>query len=153
MSTSLPKWELEIRNAGSTEACLREAIRQIKGLNDMRPHDGLGYEINDVIEVANSIKGKNGNAAAMREALEKITALLGECYNGELYEKADEAIAVADAALAAPPRNCDKYKTPEESIRMFESYIRESWKLGFINPFTEVVKWLFEPAAERKGDK
>lgn len=49
-----------------------------------------------------------GNAAAMREALVKIKALLGECYNGELYEKADEAIAVADDALSAPARNCDR---------------------------------------------
>lgn len=76
MSTSLPKWEEEIRNAGSTEACLREAIRQIKGLNDMRPHDGLGYEINDVIEVANSIKGKNGNAAAHAMTLDEAIAIV-----------------------------------------------------------------------------
>ena len=53
-------WEEAIRNAGSTEDSLREAIRQIKHLNNMRPHDSLGYEINDVIEVAESLdqKGK-----------------------------------------------------------------------------------------------
>jgi len=104
-----------------------------------------------------------GNAAAMREALEELVN--HHCRNcpddtqygcgvniGGLLGFKCSLLKQARAALSAPERNCDKYKTPEESIRMFESYIRESGKLGFINPFTEVVKWLFAPAAERKGE-
>jgi hypothetical protein len=58
-----------------------------------------------------------------------------------------------ESALSEPVRNYDRFNTPEEAIRMFESDMRESGKVGFINPFTEVVKWLFAPAAERKGEE
>ena len=106
-----------------------------------------------------------GNAAVLREALEyllKQRDILDFCHNNlgsktwedwdKVYNVLRKIIEKAMRALAKPPRNCDVYKTPEESIRMFESYIRESGKVGFINPFTEVVKWLFAPAAERKGE-
>ena len=63
-----------------------------------------------------------------------------------------EAKTAIQKALSEPVRNCDRFNTPEEAIRMFESDMRESGKVGFINPFTEVVKWLFAPAAERKGE-
>ena len=95
----------------------------------------------------------NGNSAAMREAIENSNELLEELAAiGEWSESAREQIAENNTALSAPPRNCDQYNTSEESIRMFESYIRESGKVGFINPFTEVVKWLFAPATEQKGE-
>lgn len=87
------------------------------------------------------------DAAAMREALVKIRE---KCviYNNDLAEEID---ALCGNALSAPARNCDVYKTPEDCMRAFESYVREHGKLGFINPFTEVVKWLLAPAAEQKG--
>ena len=92
-----------------------------------------------------------GNAAAMREALLRCEAIscLPEIREQQCVRDMRNIIT---AALSAPPKNCDLYNTPEESIRMFETYIRESGKVGFINPFTEVVKWLFAPSAERKGE-
>ena len=56
--------------ANSNEA-IREALVKIKDINDRRPHDAAGYEINDII----------------------------------------------DAALAAPPRNCDVGTAEEQYDR------------------------------------
>lgn len=94
-----------------------------------------------------------GNAAAMREALGTVLRYLQWLYaqgctrRDRLSDEIDRVVS----ALSAPPRNCDVCKTPEDCMRAFESYVREHGKLGFINPFTEVVKWLLAPA-ERKGE-
>lgn len=101
-----------------------------------------------------------GNSAALREALSQTHQWLIRLFEGgnddsdidHIMSHLQHCRNVCASALSAPPRNCDVYKTPEESIRMFESYIRESGKVGFINPFTEVVKWLFAPATEKKGE-
>ena len=90
------------------------------------------------------------NMAAMREALEKIVELTAPCEGVTSIELQVQAEALT--ALSKPPRNCDRFNTPEEAIRMFESDMRESGKVGFINPFTEVVKWLFAPVEEHKGE-
>lgn len=36
----------------NNSAKLREALRAVKDINDGRPHDAHGYEINDIIEEA-----------------------------------------------------------------------------------------------------
>lgn len=40
-------------------AALREALLSIKELNDRRPHDAAGYEINDIIEEALAAPARN----------------------------------------------------------------------------------------------
>ena len=60
-------------------------------------------------------------------------------------------IKSAKEALAAPPRNCDKYANHNDAMKAFEAFVREQGKLGFINPYTEAFKWLFAPATEQEG--
>lgn len=71
-----------------------------------------------------------GNAAALREALElcvremcaycraeaAMTMPGKECFYG------CEALRVAKSALAAPPRNCDRYRTEKEAEAAFDRF-------------------------------
>ena len=89
-----------------------------------------------------------GNAEKMREALKAIIDTIDEWRaNGEMMEhwQYSELFDIADTALSAPPRNCDRY-TIAEALR----------KYGFptkSNPWGEkewidFCEWLF---AEAKG--
>lgn len=69
-----------------------------------------------------------GNAAKMREALEKIRSNLTMTYQSEEEERnlIVEAFNIAGEALAAPPRNCD-VGTAEEQFKRFLAFChRES---------------------------
>ena len=107
---------------------------------------------------------KQGNAAAMSEALEEIdknTDLLdiAEDIAPKLHPShsfvAVQIRKIVRAALSAPPRNFDRFKTKEEAEIEFmmsdglpqdnaDSKMR-AWMCRFID-------WLFAPAAERKGE-
>jgi hypothetical protein len=92
-----------------------------------------------------------GNAAKMREALEDSNGLLEELSRiGEWYESANGQIKENNYALSAPARNCDRFENYEDALSEFENQIRIEGRLGFINPFTEVVNWLL---AEAKGER
>lgn len=86
-----------------------------------------------------------GNAAALREALEKIRHEYGwgliscrTCVSSEadvervsdLFEKQ------IDAALAAPPRNCDRFATAEEAYSAWMQAVE----------MDAICDWLFAPA-------
>ena len=110
-----------------------------------------------------------GNAAKMREALEfcvkgmcgfcrmdaEARGMTTECVNG------CEALRKAKAALAAPPRNCDKYATADEALKAQEQMFNDSnfangeCKLGCPecdNPRVGCkIAWLFAPATEQEG--
>ena len=65
-----------------------------------------------------------GNAAAMREALNAIKDTLDEWRtNGEMMEhwQYSELFGIANAALSAPPRNCD-VGTAEEQAERFDEF-------------------------------
>lgn len=78
-----------------------------------------------------------GNAAAMREALEEI---LDET-NRSVY-CIDHIRCLAESALAAPPRNCDRFYSFEEAQKRF---LRET---GSLIVAEDILDWLF---AEAKG--
>lgn len=93
-----------------------------------------------------------GNAAKMCEALKKADAALRLIHKpawfldfGEniVVEEADNAIK---AALSAPPRNCDLYKTLDDARNtFFADYVpNETWSSA-----TAFAIWLF---AEAKGE-
>ena len=65
----------------------------------------------------------SGNAAKLREALEKIRSNLTMTYQSEEEERdlIVEAFNIAGEALAEPPRNCD-VGTPDEQSARYESY-------------------------------
>lgn len=63
------------------------------------------------------------NVKAMREALENSNGLLEELATiGEWGESAREQIAENNAALSAPPRNCDVGTAEEQAERLFRRY-------------------------------
>lgn len=88
-----------------------------------------------------------GNAAAMREALEKCRALAetiwqskgGEDVSAEIAELKD----LISTALAKPPRNCDRY-SHDEALSVWAAE-KENGKNGCFD------EWLFAPATEQEG--
>lgn len=64
-----------------------------------------------------------GNAAAMREALMRIKHLFRDI---NLCEDTigNEAFAIADAALTAPPRNCDRFDTATQARHAFNEWLK-----------------------------
>lgn len=86
------------------------------------------------------------NAAAMREALENSNGLLEELANiGEWGESAKEQIAENNAALAAPARNCDRFRTLDD-FSMADSPIDTPLTNATREQLYKVIRWLFAPA-------
>ena len=94
-----------------------------------------------------------GNAAALREALEKIVRIAEEwdtpgihAVQATLYR----ILEAARAALAAPPRNCDRFKAADEARMAFWDTHETIWDAfknrGGTELFYEVLDWLFAPA-------
>lgn len=74
-----------------------------------------------------------GNTAKMRKALEQVK-LIAECTSGLQFadnDKLRDIAQTAEAALAAPPRNCDVYKTVEELVYAMKDFCDNRVKLGF----------------------
>ena len=86
-----------------------------------------------------------GNAAKMREALSGLLEIV--CIDCNSSYKVDckcikcPRVVAAEAALSAPPRNCDRFINAKDAIKAF---VRET---GETMAF-EFIKWLF---AEAKG--
>ena len=103
-----------------------------------------------------------GNEAKLRETLVAVKKSIDEIgassLDGDpeilmmsLTQVCARLSARIDAALDAPPRNCDRYATPNDAMKAFEAFMRQQGKLGFINPYTEAFKWLFAPATAAGG--
>ena len=94
-----------------------------------------------------------GDAAKLREALEfcvkgmcgycrmdaEARGMTTECVNG------CEALLMAKAALAAPPRNCDKVKTSWDVLKKWHE------GLDTANDIVRMLDWLLAPATEKEG--
>lgn len=64
-----------------------------------------------------------GNVTAMREALESclnFIVRIDRAFNPLMQSLLEDAVAKAKAALAAPPRNCDRFATANDAV---EAYI------------------------------
>ena len=70
----------------------------------------------------------DGNIAKMREALEAsrayFVALRAEVPNTQSQQYLTQRIADLDSALAAPPRNCDRFQTASEVSAYWNSNVR-----------------------------
>lgn len=93
-----------------------------------------------------------GNAAAMRDALERIVNLAPEypARGVDWNALAAEAFLTASSALSSPARNCDKFATADDA--------RDAAKKEFANTMLlddrqlrAVCDWLFAPAAKEGG--
>lgn len=100
-----------------------------------------------------SKESERGDCAKLREALDRL-AIASEgflrTHSGQSYADTMEALGKARAALAAPPRNCDRFGGDIDKLR--EACSRERG----LNPeedFPDVFPdWLLAPSTEKKGD-
>ena len=89
------------------------------------------------------------NMAAMREALELFAHMNDDgYYDGSPVIK--NIVEKAKAALAAPPRNCDRF-TDAESARRAWLDDEDIWD-EFGSPKLKLYEWLFAPATEQKRE-
>ena len=94
-----------------------------------------------------------GNCAKLREALKDIVRIVEQIrllYSDFPYEIHDIA-RKARAALAAPPRNCDKYPTFNDAIRALAD--KRGWHDAKWDSerYCILASWLLAPATEKEG--
>ena len=88
-----------------------------------------------------------GNCAKLRVALETLRELLGDLLRLEEAEYHNDFLNfcdIIDAAISAPPRNCDLYDSYGDAIRAFEDDENAE-------NYEEMAEWLFAPATETEG--
>ena len=63
-----------------------------------------------------------------------------------------KAIHEARAALSAPPRNCDRFKTAAEAIDAYQDLTGDQLATDSgMKEWVEFAVWLFAPATEKEG--
>lgn len=103
-----------------------------------------------------------GNAAALRDALEAMVAfwdIHGGAYSVRVFPVRDNpeeveaervsVMARGKAALAAPPRNCDRFATLKDAQEAFFPCHLPCYTQTRVGAFLD---WLFAPAAPKGGD-
>lgn len=89
----------------------------------------------------------HGNAAAMREALQKISetiwSQIDPTCNDDCCKPWRELAKIADAALATPARNCDRFANGTEAGIAFRAERHGVDDDAF---WPSLVNWLFAPA-------
>jgi len=144
---------------------LREALNRLDDLlyigADGEVHGALGKasEIERTVKAALAAHATAekpsavGDVAKLREALKlclrcmcgycrmdaEARGMTKECVNG------CEALLMAKAALAAPPRNCDKVKTSWDVLKKWHEW------LDTANDIVRMLDWLLAPATEKEG--
>jgi hypothetical protein len=96
---------------------------------------------------------QQGNAAALRDALLKARNTL-MLYSRDMKPRYQAEVGFmiddCDAALAAPPRNCDRFKAADEARMAFWDTHETIWDAfknrGGTELFYEVLDWLFAKA-------
>ena len=94
-------------------------------------------------------KREAGDAAKLREALKAIGGLcagLMPTWDGAVGRIKD----MAETALAAPPRNCDRFASAEEAWDAYDEWVESYRAQGKTAPFNE-FGWLFATATEKEG--
>ena len=75
------KAEIErLRQPGNEQAC-RKALERVKVINDSRPHDGPGYEINDIIEEALAEPPRNCDLPNPEERYAEFCSRYQSCFS------------------------------------------------------------------------
>lgn len=97
-----------------------------------------------------------GNAAAMRDAMVEIETVAGDAVENKTMElpQYSKIVAIVEAALAKPARNCDIYNDVDTSWRDYKQFRIQAGEAVYFDMlhFLRYAKWLFETAAERKGE-
>ena len=106
-------------------------------------------------------KAQGGNATKLREALERIAAraAIGGEFDAHAY--LDEIRVIAESALSAPPRNCDRFATAAEAVAAHKQAEQNCppadcpecpYIVGRKSGVYCFEAWLFAPAAQEGGD-
>ena len=95
--------------------------------------------------------------AALREIRDALLERISPMCNDECCRPLRHLAEVADAALSAPPRNCDLYETENDARAAFDKIECPLDKRDCIecgeDPFTCELTWLFEEASQVRSDK
>ena len=89
----------------------------------MRWDDIVEALCKEVERIRHESSGSLGNTTAMREALEYAARILAKWRQDapfSAWNEYGEAIDKCRAALAAPPRNCDKFDTKDKAREAFQ---------------------------------
>lgn len=103
-----------------------------------------------------------GNSAKLREALDycrdMVADLIHHIGHDEDYLEREmkELVAKCNTALAAPPRNCERFATADDAKREFNYLWNFVWQRGGgclneRNYEEEFERWLFAHATEKEG--
>jgi hypothetical protein len=99
-------------------------------------------------------KAMEGNVQKMRKALIIVYDWILKAGNVYGYhdteQKRRQLYDMMTKALSEPPRNCDRFSTWEEANKAFEK--ENAHRIGFMNLYTDVLKWLFAPSTEKEGE-
>ena len=123
-----------------------------------------GYAKSKMLDGATIIDNRTvGNAAAMREALEMMSALFANgvictsyANTPEEMEQIEELCRKAKAALSAPPRNCDVYQSDEEAFNAWKAergFRNVGLGQGGYGMAWAFVRWLFFTIKKEGGAK
>lgn len=104
-----------------------------------------------------TIAAAHGNAAVLREALNRVGHLANDLRNiterdTEVRADVNEIVDVCRAALAAPARNCD-VGTKEEQKERFKAFCeeRDCYKCPFYRNSDCPLEWALAPFAKAEG--
>lgn len=95
-----------------------------------------------------------GDCAKMREALEATLKLFWDMHNANRSPQSNQAYAVIrqiKAALAAPPRNCDRFQSASDAWDAYDAFVDSYRAQSKTEPLNE-FGWLYAKATEKEGD-
>ena len=137
--------ECSIDDAASAAKMMREFARRFEAAHKR--------EMRDAVTNCNQF----GNAAKLREALEqvqkKINYLIGNLtVSNSLVANRMEINGIINAALAAPPRNCDRFATVDEALKAWDDYLEKNPELPpSCKTSGSIIPWLLATATEKEG--
>jgi hypothetical protein len=115
-----------------------------------------------IVDAVNANGDTPGNAAALREALTQLLAWLdahGDSYTyldgtptdevEAIWQRRQEIVSQARAALAAPPRNCDRFANTAQALGAYPDGppVGDDWDDA---DWMMLLDWLFAKAKEAK---
>ena len=121
--------------------------------------DSVIWDLCNEVRRLRSVSKEHGDCAKLREALETLRELLGDLLrlgDAEYHDDFSNFCDIIDAALAAPPRNCDVGTLEEQSKRKIEFCYNQA---GCFNcPFSKsatltlcALAWAQMPYEEKEG--
>ena len=134
---------------------IEDVVKNLRYRAEGRRKSGKLLQIDDKMfdliadDIETAIKREReavGNAAKMRAALEAVY----ECAKDGVLTIRDGAFEKVVEALSSPPRNVDRFNTPDEALSAYseDKGITQPLPLWYGNEFWAFIHWLFANAKE-----